>query len=211
MANSLRSLIIVALGSLLATAAAQEAPDVALMKTLPINLDAESSEFDRKKNKLFFRGLKIKQGTLSIQADEATATRLDFENMRWEFSGTVIIENAGTTARCDSADIFFRDHQLRSAEMQGQPVTFEQIGTNTQRHTKGHANRMEYDVVAGIIEMSEDAWLSDGANEVSGNRISYDLNREFIIASADDDGQVRMKIIPPEATNLPKIEDQIIP
>ncbi len=210
MAYSFRSLHIVALISLLATATAQEAPDLALMKTLPINLDAQSSEFDRKKNKLFFRGLKITQGDLSIQADEATATRLDFGNMRWEFSGTVVIENAGTTARCDSADILFRDHRIRSAEMLGQPVTFEQIGIVTQRHTKGHANRMEYDVDSGIIRMAENAWLSDGANEVSGNRISYDLIREFIIADADDNGQVRMKIIPPDA-DLPKIEDQIRP
>jgi len=210
MANSFRSLLIVVLVSLLATAAAQEVPDIALMKTLPINLDATSSEFDRKKNKLFFRGLKITQGTLSIHADEATATRLDFENMRWEFSGTVVIENAGTTARSDNADILFLDHQIRSAEMRGQPVTFEQIGSETLRHTKGYANQMEYDVESGIITMSENAWLSDGANEVSGNRISYDLNREFIIASADDDGQVRMKIIPPESS-LPKLEDQIRP
>ena len=69
---------------------------------------------------------------------------------------------------------------------------------------------MEYDADTGIIKMSDDAWLSDSANEVSGNRISYDLNRQFIIADSDDDGQVRMKIIPPE-NNLPKIEDQIKP
>jgi lipopolysaccharide export system protein LptA len=46
--------------------------------------------------------------------------------------------------------------------------------------------------------MSEDAWLSDGANEVSGNRISYDLISEYIIADSDETGQVRMKINPPQ-------------
>lgn len=210
MANSSRNLLVIALVSLLGTTVAQEVPDIGLIKTLPIDLDAESSEFDRKKNKLFFRGLTIKQGMLSIKADEATATRLDFENMRWEFSGTVIIKNAGTTARCDYADILFREHRIRSAVMQGQPVEFEQLRIDAERQTEGHANLMEYDVDTGIIRMSDDAWLSDGANEVSGNRISYDLNREYIIADADDDGQVRMKIIPPE-TDLPKIEDQIKP
>jgi lipopolysaccharide export system protein LptA len=210
MANSFRNLLIIALVLLLGTAVSQEVPDIGLMKTLPIDLDAESSEFDRKKDKLFFRGLTIKQGTLSIKADEATASRLDFENTRWEFTGTVIIENAGTTARCDYADILFRDHRIRNATMRGQPVTFERLRIDEERQTEGRANLMEYDVDAGIIRMLEDAWLSDGANEVSGNRITYDLNREYIIADADDDGQVRMKIIPPE-TDLPKIEDQITP
>jgi len=210
MANLFRNLLITAFVSLSGTALAQEVPDIALMKTLPINLDAESSEFDRKKNKLFFRGLTIKQGTLKIVADEATATRLDFENARWEFSGAVIIENAGTTAHCDYAEVLFRDHRIRSAVMQGQPVTFEQLQIDEERRTEGHANRMEYDADTGIIKMSDDAWLSDSANEVSGNRISYDLNRQFIIADADGDGQVRIKIIPPE-NKLPKIEDQINP
>ena len=210
MVNLSRNLPGIVFVLLLGTALAQEVPDIELMKTLPINLDAESSEFDRKKNKLFFRSLTIKQGTLKIVADEATATRLDFENARWEFSGAVIIENVGTTAHCDYAEILFRDHRIRSAVMQGQPVTFEQLQIDEERQTEGHANRMEYDADTGIIKMSDDAWLSDSANEVSGNRISYDLNRQFIIADSDDDGQVRMKIIPPE-NNLPKIEDQIKP
>ena len=61
---------------------------------------------------------------------------------------------------------------------------------------------MEYDADNGIIRMLENAWLSDSANEVSGNRIAYDLNRQYIIADADEDGQVRMKIIPPENSDL---------
>lgn len=210
MANSFRNLLAVALVCLITNTGAQELPDIGMIKTLPIDLDAESSEFDRKNNKLRFRGLTIKQGLLSIKADEATATRLDFENMRWEFSGAVIVENDGTTAHCEYADILFREHRIRSAVMQGQPATFEQLRIDETRQTEGRANLMEYDVDLGIIRMSEDAWLSDGANEVSGNRISYDLNRDYIIADADDDGQVRMKIIPPE-NSLPKIEDQIKP
>ncbi len=207
MAYLFRNLLIVALIVLSGTATAQTAPDIGLIRTLPIDLDAESSEFDRKKNRLYFHGLTIKQGQLNIRADEATATRLDFENMRWEFSGSVVIENAGTIARCDKADILFRDHRIRNARMEGQPATFKRLRIDEKRQTEGRANLMEYDVDAGIIKMSNDAWLSDGANEVSGNRISYDLNREYIIADADDDGQVRMKIIPPE-DKLPIIEDR---
>ena len=208
--NQLFIALVFVLACLPGTTSAQEAPDIDLMKTLPIDLDAESSEFDRKNNKLRFRGLTIKQGLLSITADEATVTRLDFENMRWEFSGNVIIENAGTTANCEYADILFRDHRIRNAVMQGLPVTFEQISLDDERLTKGHANMMEYDVDMSIVRMSGDAWLSDGANEVSGNRISYDLEREFIVADGEDGKPVRMKIIPPESS-LPEIEDKLVP
>lgn len=214
MASTSRNLLILFIALLPGLAApiirAQEIPDLEQISQLPIDLDAESSEFDRKKNRLFFRGLTIKQGPLSITADEATATRLDFENTRWEFNGNVIFENAGTTAYCDFADILFLEHRIRNAIMQGKPAYFEKIQVGNGRETEGRANLMEYDMDRGVISMSDNAWLSDGANEVSGNRISYDLNREFIIAAADDDGQVRMKIIPPES-ELPDIEDQLKP
>ncbi|MFQ5633786.1 MAG: LptA/OstA family protein [Gammaproteobacteria bacterium] len=180
-----------------------DVPEVSMLRSLPIDLDADSSESDRKRNRLVFRGLHIRQGQLRIDADEATATRLDFENTRWEFSGNVKIENSGTTAWAEYADIMFQEHRIRSAQMTGKPVRFEQTDIAEDDQTKvtttrGQAEMMEYDVDKGIVSMLHDAWLSDGSNEVSGDRISYDLIREIIIADADESGQVRMKIIPPE-------------
>ena len=192
---------------------APEAPDLELLKSLPIDLDADSSEFDRQRNRLVFRGLQIRQGPLRIDADEATATRLDFENTHWEFSGNVRIENTGSTAWADRADILFQEHRIRSAEMTGAPVRFRQISLAKDESgdittTNGRANAMAYDVDAGVVSMTDDAWLSDGSNEVSGDRIAYDLNREIIIADADGSGQVRMKIIPPEGDmKLPGVDD----
>jgi lipopolysaccharide export system protein LptA len=179
-----------------------QAPDLALQKTLPIALDADSSEFDRKNDRLLFKGLRITQGSLHIEADEAEANQLDFEKSRWIFSGNVVIENVGTKAYCDYAEIFFLEHQIQNAVMRGQPARFTQIrlgdDLETQGETQGRANAMEYDLQSGLISMSKDAWLSDGSNEVSGDRITYDLVREYIIADADESGQVRMKINPPE-------------
>jgi hypothetical protein len=57
------------------------------------------------------------------------------------------------------------------------------------------AGAIDYDVTAAPCWRN--AWLSDGANEVSGERISYDLRREYVTADAEKGGQVRMKINPP--------------
>jgi len=184
--------------AVLLPAAWAQMPDIALQKTLPINLDADSSEFDRKNNILFFRGLHITQGVFSIEADEATVAKLDFENSQWNFVGNVVIENESAKAYSDRAEVLFRDHHITNAIMHGVPVRFAQISPETGKTTEGHANIMEYDFASGVISMSEDAWLSDGANEVSGNRISYDLVSDYIIADSDETGQVRMKINPPQ-------------
>ena len=195
--KSVFRILLIILAMLLPCAWAQ-VPDVTLQKTLPINLDADSSEFDRKNNTLFFRGLHITQGVFSIKADEATVAKLDFENSRWTFTGNVVIESNEAKAYSDRAVVLFQEHHVAKATMHGTPVRFAQANTENDKTTEGRANTMVYDLASGVISMSEDAWLSDGANEVSGNRISYDLVSEYIIADSDETGQVRMKINPPQ-------------
>jgi lipopolysaccharide export system protein LptA len=164
--------------------------------TLPIDLDAEFSEFDRRNDRLIFRHLNIKQGALSIQADEATADPADFANSVWVFVGNVRIRNAATRTSSDRAEMTFRDNQLRKAVLTGQPAKFSQSGAEGKPDTQGHGGVLEYDVDAATIELVNDAFLSDGKNEISGNRIAYDLRREVVTAGAAEGGQVRMRITP---------------
>ena len=172
--------------------------ELELDRSLPINLDADSSEFDRRSERLRFKGLYIKQGVLAIRADEAEADRLDFEDTVWTFSGNVLIENSTTRVWSDDAQVTFLNHQVNTATLQGSPARFEQVREEDERITQGRSDVMDYTLATGIISMTGDAWVSDGANEVTGPRIAYDVTRDMIKAAGDDDGQVRMRIIPPE-------------
>ncbi len=180
----------------MATSAWSQMPGFAAQSALPINLDAKSSDFDRRNNRLVFQQLHITQGTLSITADVAEATRIDFENSRWFFRGNVVIDNLGARVFCDDAALVFLGHQLRSAELTGAPARFEQQRTADQR-TEGRANTINYDVTGATIRLSGNAWLSDSSNEVSGERITYDLRRQYVTADSGGAGQIRMKINPP--------------
>lgn len=164
--------------------------------TLPIDLDAAFSELDRRNNRLIFRQLNIRQGALAIKADEATADPADFEDSVWVFSGNVQIENAGTKASSDRAELTFRDNQLRKAVLTGKPARFSQAGSGGSRATTGHGELLEYDLGAGTIQLVTDAFLSDGKSEIAGSRIAYDLRREVVTAGGTDGGQVRMRITP---------------
>jgi len=191
------------LAALLAStgAAALETPALPLVPqlpapdtTLPIDLDAAFSEFDRRNDRLIFRQLNITQGTLNIKADEASANPADFANSVWVFTGNVRIRDAGTEASSDRAELTFRDNRLRKATLTGQPARFSHAGTEGEPATEGHAQLLEYDVDAASIELVNDAFLSDSKNEISGNRIAYDLRREVVTAGATEGGQVRMRI-----------------
>ncbi len=164
--------------------------------TLPIDLDAAFSELDRRNNRLIFRQLNIRQGGLGIKADEATADPADFENSVWVFTGNVRIENAGTTASSDRAELTFRGNRLRKAVLTGKPARFSQAGTGNNAGTTGHGELLEYDLDGATIQLVTDAFLSDGKSEIAGSRIAYDLRREVVTAGGADGGQVRMRITP---------------
>jgi len=134
-----------------------QAPDVALQKTLPINLDADSSEFDRKNNILFFHGLHITQGAYSIEADEATVAKLDFENSLWTFIGNVVIKSNDAKAFSDRAEVLFQEHTIENAIMLGVTVPFTHNSSESAITTEGRANKLEYYLESGVIRMSENA------------------------------------------------------
>lgn len=170
-------------------------PSLGAQGDLPIELDASSSEFDRQANRLVFHGMHVTQGTLSIRADRAETERIDFENTRWTFRGNVRIVNQGTRIWCSEAELIFVGHQLQSALLRGGPARFEQPQPG-RGLAEGRARNMDYAVGPGLIHLLGDAWLSDGANEIAGERITYDLGRQHVIAEGGSGGRVRMKINP---------------
>jgi lipopolysaccharide transport protein LptA len=169
---------------------------------LPISLDADSSSFDRRTNTVSFSGLRISQGSLGIQADSALATGLDFENSQWQFEGNVRITIESANMLAKTAELRFVNHQLLSAALRGQPARFADIAQQTGNPITGRANLFEYDTATGTIRMTQEAFLSEGVNEISGCDLIYDLSRETITATSSDCGQpVRMTIQPPQTTD----------
>jgi lipopolysaccharide export system protein LptA len=193
--------LVAALALLPALAMAEDAAPAADLvprpdPALPIDLDADYSEFDRRNNRLVFRGLRVRQGALAISADAATADPADFVASRWVFTGNVLIRNAGTEVRCATADLAFRDNVLRTAVLRGSPAEFTQPRAGARLPTEGRADQLDYDPVAGLIRLRGNARLADGTNEITGDRIDYDLRREVVSAGAGSGGPVRMRIVP---------------
>jgi len=168
----------------------------------PIQLDAQSSELDYGNNQLLFRKVKISQGPMSISADSAHATGLDFENSHWVFQGNVHIVMAQGQLAADEADVTFEQKVLERALITGKPSTFEQREAVSGRRVQGHADSIDYDVSRGVIHFSHSAWLSDGQNEIRGDSLKYIvLERKMIADAADQNAQrVHITITPPAAT-----------
>lgn len=188
--DRLRVLAAVILLIALNAAVAQDDPQ-------PISLDAESSLFDRQTNRVEFRRLTISQGDMSISADEAIATGLDFEEGEWRFSGNVTFTVESARIDADSALMTFVDNELQTAELVGDPATLEDLGDPDADPVRGGASRLVYDNAAQVMRMLDGAWFASGQNEFRGCDLIYDLEKEQLTSGSSDCGEpVVITIVP---------------
>jgi lipopolysaccharide transport protein LptA len=164
---------------------------------LPISLDADSTDYDGKNSMLMFKGLRLTQGNIGVDADEGRATKLDFEDSDWHFSGNVVIDTENGHIECDTADLHFSNHQLQIATIEGAPATFEMQRPESEEITYAQAGRVKYNFELGIVEFSDDATITEGGNQISSNYLVYNIAEQRISAQSAADGErVKIKYTP---------------
>ena len=193
-----------------ARAPAAAAPPVAAALTqpshqLPITVDAASSEVDYRTNTVVFSQVVISQGTMRVQADHAHASGLNFANSRWTFEGHVRIDAAPSgSLRADQAVVEFRDNRIVRATASGKPAEFEQPRADSQQMARGHADEIVYDVTEGTVRLTDNAWLTDGTNEISGPLLVYNIRAQRVQAATQSGTDQRVHIvIQPQGTPAP--------
>jgi len=167
---------------------------------LPISLDADSTDYDGKSSMLMFRGLKLSQGNIGIEANEGRASKLDFQDSVWRFSGRVIIDVENGHIEADAADLQFSDHQLKWATIEGTPATFELKRPGNDEVTYAEAARLKYNLETGIIEFSGEAKITESGNQISSSYLVYNIAEQRINAqSSGDESKVKITYTPSDA------------
>ena len=152
---------------------------------------------------LVFKGLRLTQGSIGIEADEGRASKLDFQDSVWQFSGHVIIDVDNGHIECDSADLKFQDNQLKLATITGTPATFEIQRPGSDEKTYAEAHKLKYNLDSDIVEFSGDAVLREGGNQVASSFLSYNIAERRFNAQSSGDGDDKVRI-----TYTPKPEPQ---
>ena len=180
----------------IATATKDALPPVS-KDTRKLPIEVASSHVDYKGNSVSIKDVVITQGDTRVQADHAHATGLDFDNSHWTFEGNVrIVGEQHGSLRSDEAVVEFRDNHIEKATITGNPAEFEQKRADTNATARGHAQQIVYDVSEGTVHLSNDAWLSDGRNEISGPELVYSIREQRVQAAATGDSQVHITITP---------------
>ena len=177
-----------------------------------ISFVADSMDTDFKTNVVHLKDVTITYGTMTVKADRALATAVDFKNSRWTFDGNVRInaEPRGNL-RSDEAVVEFRDNQLKRATATGAPAEFDQKRADSDLVARGHAAQIVYEVGEGTVQLSNDAWITDGRNDISGPLIVYNLLEEHVQAFSSHEGRVEASATPANGSGGSRVHVTIAP
>jgi len=152
--------------------------------------------------------VKITQGAMQVMAQEASATGLNFENSEWKFTGDVQILVPDGKLESSSAQVTFRNNDIARAVIKGTPASFEQRLEDKGQLARGKADTIEYNVQASTVQLTGNAWLTDGQNEIRGNTLIYDIGKQRVVANPNetDPGGVHITINPQNPPSAPRKE-----
>jgi lipopolysaccharide transport protein LptA len=175
-----------------------------LSSTEDIHLHASSSEIDQPRGRMIYRDVTISQGQLSIAAKEANVTdlTLDFKSGQWNFKGDVHIVMPNGKLDAETATISFANNQIARAQATGSPATFQSQRSGTDQVAHGKAGAIDYDVAQQTVRLTNNAWLSDGSNDISGDTLVYDIRGQKVVGNPDQRDQRGIDItIRPRSTS----------
>lgn len=173
----------------------------------PFTYDATSADFDYKNKTADFKNIVVTQGATRVRADRAHAVGLDeqgFQDGRWTFEGNVRIDaQPRGTLRSDEAVVEIRNKLISTATATGKPAEFQQQRTATGLLTRGHADLIVYNVAAGTVRLTKDAWLTDGQNQITAPWMVYNIRLQRVVATSATSGRVHITIVPHSSVSRP--------
>lgn len=160
--------------------------------------DAASSEVDYKAHTGSFKQITISQGKITVLANQARATGLGGTSSQWTLKGNVRIHAPphGNLISTQAVVDVLNNH-ITQVAVTGNPAQFTQAGMVPGRIARGHANQIVYNVKDGTVQLRQNAWLSDGRNQISGPLVRYNILKDRIEATSGGAGErVHITIAP---------------
>lgn len=139
---------------------------------------------------------------IQIEADRA---ELDQAQRQSIFVGNVRITQGAAVFTGERVTL---SHMARGApqhiEITGSPAHFSQPADASNPAMEAKAQTMRYQSESGQLELSGEAWIRQGSDEVSGNRLVYDRRNQRILATSEEGGEDRVRItIQPRSSSGP--------
>lgn len=140
------------------------------------------------------------------KADKTKPVNLEADSVRVEdvkrtavYEGHVVLTQGTLLMTADKIEVMQDDKGFSSGSASGKPVYFRQKMDGRDEFAEGWAERIVYDGRSDKLELSGQARLKRGEDELRGNLITYDARTEYYQAQGSSNGvkgRVRAVILP---------------
>lgn len=125
----------------------------------------------------------------------ADTSEVDAKTGYTRITGGVVITQGSLTVNADEARVYVVEGRVNRVELEGEPATWEQQLESGQ-DMDARARQIDYDVPAGVIELTGDALVNHPQGEISGASLQYELETEKLRGLSQGDDRVRIRIEP---------------
>lgn len=137
---------------------------------------------------------------------EAGNSMIDMRKGQSIYTGHVVITQGGMQIHADKVTVYTEEDELKRIVASGEPVRFRQQRKG-EKEIHGEARRLDYQANDEHLLLQNQAWLTQGGNRFSGQRIEYDMLRERVTAAQAEDGSQRVKVTIQPKTQSPSPEN----
>ena len=134
------------------------------------------------------------QQPINIQSDSAMQQSLS-NGERITYTGNVVMTQGSMLIKADSITITSNNKEVSQMTARGKPAQFEQQSSPQQQTMSAHANKIKYRLKSGTALFIGDASIEQEGSIVSGERITYNINKEQIQASSAKDENTRVHMV----------------
>lgn len=134
---------------------------------------------------------------INIEADTAD---LDDNTGTSIYRGNVIVTQGSIRLTGDVVTVFSPQHTLEKVKAEGNPATFKQRPDAKDQDMRARSLQMEYFVDTEKLILLKKANLWQEGDEISGNRIDYDIKADLGRATKGENERVRVILQPKPET-----------
>jgi lipopolysaccharide export system protein LptA len=128
---------------------------------------------------------------INIEADNAKIIEKEGKSV---YSGNVVLIQGTIRMTADSLTVYSVAGKLTQITALGKPVRYEEKGQSEDSDIAGEANLLEYYTRDNKILLLDNAKLTQGRTQFSGNRIEYNTSTDVVTAEVSDTGNERVKV-----------------
>lgn len=141
---------------------------------------------------------------LSIDASRQSA---DLKNKIFSYIDNVVIRQGSLIIKADLVQVITSAETGEKTYLaKGKPATFEQI-LEDGKPINLQANEIRYEPMLNMITISGNALLKQDGSEVSGSKITYNSETEYVNAESDENDKVKTVIQPKEKPKKTVVQD----